>query len=35
MRLLMESGRLRSGDVVLLVMAGYGMNWQCTILEAV
>ncbi len=33
MHLLMESGRVRSGDVVLLVMAGYGMNWQCTILE--
>lgn len=28
------TGRVRAGDKVLLVMAGYGMNWQCTILEA-
>ena len=32
---LSRSGRLRSGDKVLLVMAGYGMNWQCTVLERV
>ncbi len=32
---LLASGRLRSGDKILLVMAGYGMNWQCTVLERV
>jgi 3-oxoacyl-[acyl-carrier-protein] synthase III len=32
---LAASGRLRPGDKVLLVMAGYGMNWQCTVLERV
>jgi 3-oxoacyl-[acyl-carrier-protein] synthase-3 len=31
---LVESGRLRPGDRIALVMAGYGMNWQCVILEA-
>jgi 3-oxoacyl-[acyl-carrier-protein] synthase-3 len=30
---LVASGELRRGDKVLLVMAGYGMNWQCTVLE--
>lgn len=24
---------LKEGDLILLVMAGYGMNWQCTIVE--
>lgn len=24
---------LKSGDLILLIMAGYGMNWQCTLLE--
>lgn len=24
---------LKAGDKILLIMAGYGMNWQCTILE--
>lgn len=24
---------LKSGDLILLIMAGYGMNWQCTIVE--
>jgi 3-oxoacyl-[acyl-carrier-protein] synthase-3 len=28
------SGRLRAGDLLLLPMAGFGMNWQCVILEA-
>ena len=30
-----ESGRLEPGDRVLLVMAGYGSNWQCVLLEKV
>jgi 3-oxoacyl-[acyl-carrier-protein] synthase III len=30
---LLEEGRVRSGERVLLVMAGYGVNWQCVILE--
>lgn len=25
--------RLEKGELILLIMAGYGMNWQCTILE--
>lgn len=25
--------KAQSGDYILLIMAGYGMNWQCTILE--
>ena len=29
-----RSGRLRPGDRILLVMAGFGLNWQCTVLEA-
>ncbi|MGH3714898.1 MAG: 3-oxoacyl-[acyl-carrier-protein] synthase III C-terminal domain-containing protein [Micromonosporaceae bacterium] len=28
------SGQLRPGDRVLLLVAGYGLNWQATILEA-
>lgn len=31
---LAESGRLNPGDRVLLFLAGYGLNWQCMILEA-
>ncbi len=31
---LQKSGRLRPGDRVLLAMAGFGMNWQCAVLEA-
>jgi 3-oxoacyl-[acyl-carrier-protein] synthase-3 len=31
---LLVSGRLRPGDRLLLAMAGFGMNWQCAILEA-
>lgn len=31
---LVESGQLRPGDRIALVMAGYGMNWQCAVLEA-
>jgi 3-oxoacyl-[acyl-carrier-protein] synthase-3 len=27
------SGRLRPGDRILLVMAGFGLNWQCVVLE--
>lgn len=30
---LQESGLLKPGDKVLLSMAGYGLNWQCLILE--
>jgi 3-oxoacyl-[acyl-carrier-protein] synthase III len=33
LRDLEQSGRVRRGDRLLLLMAGYGMNWQCTILE--
>lgn len=29
------TGRVASGDRLLLVMAGYGMNWQCVVLEKV
>jgi 3-oxoacyl-[acyl-carrier-protein] synthase-3 len=32
---LQASGKIRSGEHLLMLMAGYGMNWQCTILEAV
>jgi 3-oxoacyl-[acyl-carrier-protein] synthase-3 len=32
---LLESGKLRSGERVLMLMAGYGMNWQCTLAEVV
>jgi len=32
---LMDSKQLASGEYVLLLMAGYGMNWQCTLLEVV
>lgn len=28
-----QSGKLKPGHLVLLVMAGYGSNWQCVILE--
>lgn len=31
---LLASGRLAAGDLLLLPMAGFGMNWQCVILEA-
>jgi 3-oxoacyl-[acyl-carrier-protein] synthase III len=31
---LTESGRVRPGDRLLLVMAGFGLNWQATVLEA-
>ncbi len=30
-----ESGRLERGDRILLVMAGYGLNWQCVLVEKV
>jgi 3-oxoacyl-[acyl-carrier-protein] synthase III len=30
-----ESGRLESGDRLLLVMSGYGLNWQSVLLEKV
>ncbi|HWL85008.1 MAG TPA: 3-oxoacyl-[acyl-carrier-protein] synthase III C-terminal domain-containing protein [Polyangiaceae bacterium] len=32
---LIDSGNVKPGERLLLLMAGYGMNWQCTILEAV
>jgi 3-oxoacyl-[acyl-carrier-protein] synthase-3 len=32
---LLDSGQVKPGERLLLLMAGYGMNWQCTILEAV
>lgn len=32
---LADSGDVRSGEKVLLFMAGYGLNWQCVILEKV
>ena len=32
---LVASGKLRPGQRVALVMAGFGLNWQCLILEAV
>lgn len=33
LRALAASGRLRRGDRLLLFMAGYGLNWQCVVLE--
>ena len=30
-----DEGRLRPGDRLLLPMAGYGMNWQCVLLERI
>jgi 3-oxoacyl-[acyl-carrier-protein] synthase-3 len=35
LRQLIADGRLERGDKLLLVMAGYGLNWQCLILEKV
>jgi 3-oxoacyl-[acyl-carrier-protein] synthase-3 len=35
LRLLLDSGRLLPGQRVLLTMAGFGLNWQSLILEAV
>jgi 3-oxoacyl-[acyl-carrier-protein] synthase III len=31
---LLGSGRLRPGQRIALVMAGFGLNWQCAVLEA-
>jgi 3-oxoacyl-[acyl-carrier-protein] synthase-3 len=31
---LLDSGRVRPGERIALVMAGFGLNWQCAILEA-
>jgi 3-oxoacyl-[acyl-carrier-protein] synthase-3 len=31
---LVEAGELRPGDRLLLVMAGFGLNWQCVVLQA-
>ncbi|MCZ4119631.1 3-oxoacyl-[acyl-carrier-protein] synthase III C-terminal domain-containing protein [Streptomyces sp. H39-S7] len=31
---LIASGQVRSGQYVALVMAGFGLNWQCVILQA-
>lgn len=33
LRRLVEEGKVRPGERVLLFMAGYGLNWQCVILE--
>ena len=33
LKALEEEGAIRAGDLVLLPMAGYGMNWQCTLLR--
>jgi len=33
LRHLLERGAVRAGERVLLVMSGYGLNWQCVILE--
>jgi 3-oxoacyl-[acyl-carrier-protein] synthase-3 len=33
LKALEDEGALRPGDLVLLPMAGYGMNWQCTLLR--
>lgn len=30
---LMEEEKVKAGELLLLLMAGYGLNWQCTILE--
>lgn len=30
-----DTGKLAPGDRLLMVMAGYGMNWQCTLVEKV
>ena len=35
LRMLLDSGRLLPGQRVLLTMAGFGLNWQSLILEAV
>ncbi|MDZ8187701.1 MAG: 3-oxoacyl-[acyl-carrier-protein] synthase III C-terminal domain-containing protein [Nostoc sp. ChiSLP02] len=32
---LMNSGKIKSGDRIMLVMAGYGLNWQSVILEKI
>lgn len=34
LRMLIDSGRLRPGDWILAVMAGYGLNWQAALLRA-
>jgi 3-oxoacyl-[acyl-carrier-protein] synthase-3 len=31
---LVASGQVRPGQRVVLVMAGFGLNWQCAVLEA-
>ena len=32
---MLDEGRIQSGERALLFMAGYGLNWQCVILEKV
>jgi 3-oxoacyl-[acyl-carrier-protein] synthase-3 len=32
---LIAAGRVRPGDRIALIMAGFGLNWQCVIMEAV
>jgi 3-oxoacyl-[acyl-carrier-protein] synthase-3 len=34
LRLLIDSGRVRPGDWILAMMAGYGLNWQAALLRA-
>jgi 3-oxoacyl-[acyl-carrier-protein] synthase-3 len=34
LKALLETGRVRPGQYILLVMAGHGLNWQAVILEA-
>jgi 3-oxoacyl-[acyl-carrier-protein] synthase III len=31
---LLASGRIQPGQRIALVMAGFGLNWQCAVLEA-
>lgn len=33
LRSLLDSGALKKNDKILLVMAGYGLNWQCCVME--
>jgi len=35
LRQLIAEGRVQSGDKLMLVMAGYGLNWRCLLLEKV
>lgn len=35
LRELIDSGKIRPGHRIALVMAGFGMNWQCVVMEAI